>query len=133
MDSAYLQFMEWLKKQPAWLQDATWRIFNGKKIDSAQIGKYADMCIAQVKGDKVEPKSIDEPVFSTSNVRPVVSIRSISEIVGVNALSDEAGLDFAEKGVSVVYGLNGAGKSGYMRIFKQVCMISYATILCVKK
>ncbi len=126
MDSAYQQFMEWLKKQPAWLQDATWRIFNGKKIDNVQIGKYADMCIAQMKGDKVEPKCIDESVFSTSDIRPVMSVKSISEIVGVNALSDEAGLEFAEKGVSVVYGLNGAGKSGYMRIFKQVSTNPYS-------
>ena len=98
MDSAYQQFMEWLKKQPAWLQDATWRIFNGKKIDNVQIGKYADMCIAQMKGDKVEPKCIDESVFSASDIRPVISVKSISEIVGVNALSDEAGFALRDGG-----------------------------------
>lgn len=126
MDYRYQQFIDWIKKQPAWLKDATWRIYNGKNIDNIQIEKYADMCIAESEGKKVDVKCIDESVLLYLENKKRMSVKSISEIVGVNALSDKAGLEFAETGVSVVYGLNGAGKSGYMRILKHVSNNPYA-------
>ena len=35
-DEIYAQFGEWLNGQPLWLQDAAWRIYNNKKIDTLQ-------------------------------------------------------------------------------------------------
>lgn len=46
---------------------------------------------------------------------------SIENVVGINALVPGNRLDFGGHSLSVVYGGNGAGKSGYMRILKHVC------------
>ena len=47
--NAYIQFGEWLKKQPCWLQDATWRIYNNQKVDDLQISAYVQMCIDEIQ------------------------------------------------------------------------------------
>ena len=39
---------------------------------------------------------------------------------GVNALAEDQTLKFAP-GLTIVYGDNGAGKTGYIRILKQAC------------
>lgn len=50
----------------------------------------------------------------------VVLLR-VSEVENVNALRPDQHLDIGDLGLTVVYGENGAGKSGYVRILKQLC------------
>lgn len=122
---AYTQFENWLTGQPFWIQDATWRMYNGKKIDDEQIKIYAEMCIAQVKGETPAYNHLT----SYELVRPKndrkISVLSLSEIKGVNALADDVSLEFGEQGITTIYGLNGAGKSGFMRIFKELSGCPY--------
>lgn len=116
--NAYAQFNTWLKMQPCWLQDAAWRIYSGKRIDDDTIRSYAEMCIAQIKKENPAYNRVSESDIADKKSNTRVSIASLSDIIGVNALADNATLEFAEEGITVVYGLNGAGKSGFMRIFK---------------
>ena len=124
---AYGQFEDWLKKQPYWLQDAAWQIYHGIEIDDVMIDSYVDMCIEEA-GQKsclyqykyLSPQEAEVPSDGTA-----MSIISLTDISGVNALAPDARLDFSENGVTVVYGLNGAGKSGFMRIFKYLSGTPY--------
>ena len=117
---AYTQFEEWLSEQPYWLQDATYRIYHDLEIDDAVISFYADMCIAQAKKEKPEYKHIKPNESKNQTVLSCMAVLKLSDIVGVNALASDANLEFIRDGVTVVYGLNGAGKTGFMRIFKQL-------------
>ena len=63
------------------------------------------------EGLRVVPPQQDGPVI----------LRSISEVANVNALAAEQELPFAPVGLTVVYGDNASGKSGYARILKQAC------------
>lgn len=117
---AYAQFEEWLSEQPYWLQDAVWHIYHGHPIDESKISVYADMCIAQAKKENVKYKHLGENESRKTPGEDRISVLKLSDIVGVNALATDASLDFSENGVTVIYGLNGAGKSGFMRIFKQL-------------
>lgn len=119
-ESAYTQFGKWLKAQPCWLQDAVWRIYNGKQIDDDTIETYAEMCVAQIKKEHPVYNHLLESDIAVKKGNTRVSVTSLSDIIGVNALADNASLEFAEEGITVVYGLNGAGKSGFMRIFKRL-------------
>ena len=49
-----------------------------------------------------------------------VTIVSVQELEHVNALSSEKPLTFDEKGLTIVYGDNGSGKSGYARLLKRI-------------
>ncbi len=128
-NEAYTQFGEWLKKQPWWIQDAAWRIYHGQTIDEKQIDQYVQMCVSQAKNVAMPYKVMPDGDVIPKDLKPKMSIKSISDITNVNALADNTSLAFSEEGVSVVYGLNGAGKSGFMRIIKHVSGNPYAEII----
>jgi len=48
-------------------------------------------------------------------------LNSISDVRGVNALSPSKPLEFGGSSLCVVYGGNGSGKSGYVRLLKHAC------------
>jgi len=53
-----------------------------------------------------------------------VTLRSIGEAEHVIALDREQELTFVETGLTVVFGYNGSGKSGYGRILRRTCRSS---------
>ena len=126
IENPYDQFEKWLAKQPFWVQDATWRLYNKHPIDDSQISLYAQMCLDQTQNNEVEFQHINKDDLSGVGTEPKIVIKSIHNVTGVNALAENTSLNFGENGVSVVYGLNGAGKTGFMRIFKNVSGHPYA-------
>lgn len=126
---AYAQFEKWLGDQPYWLQDATYRIYHGQPIEQEQIIEYAAMCVAQAKKEKVSFKKLPQNSSKRHTVSSKMSVLRLDDIVGVNALAQDASLSFSETGLTVIYGLNGAGKSGFMRIFKQLSGSPYEEVI----
>ena len=61
-------------------------------------------------GHLPQTKAGDEPV----------TILSVQEVEHVNALTSEKPLTFDEKGLTIVYGDNCSGKSGYARLLKRI-------------
>lgn len=51
----------------------------------------------------------------------VVQLGAIKNVVNVNRLSPDQDLSFGADGLTVVYGDNGSGKSGYVRLLKHAC------------
>lgn len=128
-EEAYIQFGQWLEKQSFWLQDATWCMYNGVTIDDAKIVEYADMCIEQLEKAKPKFNKIDEGDLSDITSVKELAVLEVSDLKNVNALSKDAKLTFKSEGINVVYGLNGAGKSGFMRLFKHVSGSPYKEII----
>lgn len=65
---------------------------------------------------------IDEGHISAQKTgAPTVSLKNLRGVQNVNALAEGQTLNFIPKGVTIVYGDNGAGKSGYVRILKRAC------------
>ena len=60
-------------------------------------------------------------VPATVNTGGSVALKSLSQTRNVNALADDQNLEFSEAGLTIVYGDNGSGKSGYGRVLKRVC------------
>lgn len=56
-------------------------------------------------------------------------LKSISEVEGIDRLSPRKPLQIGKNNITVVYGNNGSGKSGYTRILKKVCGKSHAVKL----
>lgn len=50
-----------------------------------------------------------------------ITLKALEDLKSVNAIPDGASLCFGHKGLTVVYGENGAGKSGYARVLKRAC------------
>lgn len=53
--------------------------------------------------------------------KTVVTLKAIENLKSINAIPDGASLCFGHKGLTVVYGENGTGKSGYARVLKRAC------------
>ncbi|MCK5000935.1 MAG: AAA family ATPase, partial [Anaerohalosphaera sp.] len=62
-----------------------------------------------------------EDICGTGEKNNKVVLRQIKDIKNVNAIPMDSSLSFANSGMTVIYGENGAGKSGYARILKKTC------------
>ena len=58
-----------------------------------------------------------------------MSLAAVSEVAAVNNLAAGQTLSFAESGITVIYGDNGAGKSGYARLLKRACRARHTEVI----
>ena len=107
-----------------WQQDALRRIFD-HKITDIDINELATLaksdCGIELSGaPKSLPLSISN-IPATPQVDDVVQLLELKNVKNVNALAEHQTLSFLPKGITVIYGGNGTGKSGYSRILKSAC------------
>lgn len=116
------ELLEWSQDRPAWQRDALRRlVLNGELIDD-DIRTLTDICKSThglAEQQDIAPLT-KEHVPDRRNRSAPVSLVSIFHHRGVNALAEDQTLKFAPK-LTVVYGDNAAGKTGYIRILKSAC------------
>jgi len=116
------EILEWSQGRPMWQRDALRRLIlngelsDGDTISLTEICKSAYGLVEQQKTDPLVKEHIPD---RAAGAVPV-SLVSIFHHRGVNALAEDQTLKFAS-GLTVVYGDNGAGKTGYIRILKSAC------------
>jgi energy-coupling factor transporter ATP-binding protein EcfA2 len=109
---------EWLGERPLWLQEAAKRIFDGQSFTPDDL---AGFCVHEAMGSFVSLGfALPGGLFGTGAANALRLI-SIQDIQGINALSPKKALSFGNNNLAIVYGLNGSGKSGYVRVLKHAC------------
>lgn len=116
--------IKWLSEMPTWIKDAILTFYNKGKFEQDDVIRFADECIEDIENRKREITIGEIALLSQTNNNGL-SVSSIGEIEGVNALSSGKTLSFQNEGITVIYGENGAGKSGYIRIFKKISDAKY--------
>lgn len=116
-------FERWLDERPRWLQTAaTMVLATRKKPDSAEIRNLADLCMSEACNS---PNAIYHQVptgaFGAATSGQTTKLLKIADVQGVNAIKLGAELDLGQNNLVIVYGMNGAGKSGFSRLLKNVC------------
>lgn len=112
------KIIEWAKTRPNWqrgiLKDiASGRVFSPNDLDGL-VNKLVDAKpFLGVKFDIA-----DLPKATTG--APQVSLLEISSVEHVNALEADEPLTVDPTGITLVYGNNGSGKSGYARVIRRV-------------
>lgn len=112
---------KWLTQRPKWLQVGAKRLLEAGDLNDAAISEMAVLC--QQEADNEFPDvdcSIPAGDFDAHDSEEI-RLCSISEVTGVNKLAPLTPLDLGKSNVAVVYGHNGSGKSGYVRLLKHVC------------
>ena len=122
IDSVILEFA---KQQPSWQQDLFRRVLTQPSLTPADLVDVLSLLQAE-GGLEAAPDVVPEPL-SADHVRyreeagSSTIISSLSETQNVNRLISDQELPFASRGITIIYGDNGSGKSGYSRILKQLC------------
>jgi AAA domain len=115
------EILEWSQDRPAWQREALRRLMLNGELSDEDINALAEICksghgLAEQR-DTV-PLAKEHVPAQMAGAR--VSLVSIFHHRGVNALAEDQTLKFGP-GLTVVYGDNGAGKTGYIRILKSAC------------
>lgn len=119
------EVLTWSKTIPAWQSDAVARLLAKQTLDASDMDDLfallkAEHGIPDPKGRVPKPLTADQipaPVEKTTHV----SLLAIKNLCSVNAIAANERVPIGATGLTVIYGDNGSGKSGYSRVLKRAC------------
>lgn len=109
-----------------WEQDLMRRICTSDELRESDVAQAYELLKADIGLTALPAVCTPEPLtrFHIPVERTTTSttrLHSLSDVANVNRLASGQKLLFALHGLTVVYGDNGSGKSGYCRVLKQMC------------
>ncbi len=116
------QILEWSQDRPLWQRAALRRLVLNGELSDDDVRTLTEICKTThglAEPQEVAPLAKDH-IPEKRHVGIPVSLESIFHHRGVNALAENQTLKFAPN-LTVVYGDNAAGKTGYIRILKSAC------------
>lgn len=126
--SALHEILAWSADRPAWQQDALRRIITQGTIDDSDLIELHRLCLQKHKADTAEAPAIVAVPLAAGHLPPApgseasVTLASIAKLQQVNRLPSDQILTFgASPALTVIFGENGSGKSGYARVIKKAC------------
>jgi energy-coupling factor transporter ATP-binding protein EcfA2 len=121
------QIIEWAQALPGWKSDAVRRILTQENLTSQD---EADI-LAMLKEscglrDPSKPAPAPNPaqrglISGAPRTKVRVVLKVLNDLKNVNAIPDKSYIPLAHEGLTVIYGENGSGKSGYARVMKKAC------------
>jgi energy-coupling factor transporter ATP-binding protein EcfA2 len=116
------EILAWSQDRPAWQRDALRRLLQNGQLSDDDVGVLTNICKSS-QGLAEQPEIVplaEEHIPQSASGMAAVSLVSIFHHRGVNALAEGQTLNFGP-GLTLVYGDNAAGKTGYTRILKSAC------------
>jgi hypothetical protein len=114
--------LEWSTDRPAWQRDALRRIAIAEALsvrDLIELVSLAKLERGLASPAAALPEPLNEDHLPTRATARTISLSAIADVEHVNALAPGQMLSFSAPGMTVIYGDNGVGKSGYVRILKK--------------
>lgn len=120
------ELYKWFEGRQGWVRDAANRLISKTDLGDEEITELRDLCLMEngirVKGrDELQAKPLKRESLDMSDTRKSLHLNSLASVEGIDALALRKPLDFGVGQLSIIYGQNGTGKSGYIRILKQAC------------
>jgi len=116
----------WFEGRQTWVRDAARRLIDQTDLGDDAITELRDLCLIEngitVKGrDELKAEPLVRESLDMADTRNSLHLDSLANVTGIDALAPRQPLAFGKGQLSIVYGQNGTGKSGYIRILKQAC------------
>ena len=118
--------LKWTESLPLWQRDACRRLFQKEDglddIDSSEL--YALLKKENGIGADDVPEALplsNEHLPTGLASGDAVILLTLRNLENVNQIPSNHVLSFSETGMTVIYGGNGTGKSGYARVMKRAC------------
>ena len=124
MTDVYNAIIDSSAKFTDWQRDALRRLLVGSVSDTdyAELVELAIDESLPVKSRRLSPQPLTLEHVSLAHAGGgVTTLLEIAEVQGVNALANDQQIILGERGVTIVFGRNGAGKSGYSRLLRRAC------------
>ena len=121
MTTTAQELEQWFQARPKWLQDAARRLVLNSALTEQDFTELVSICIAEANEQAVVFAGLPPGVLSGKDTTKSLRLESVSDVQGINALCPSKPLVFGNTSICIVYGRNGAGKSGYVRLLKHAC------------
>lgn len=117
--------LTWSQGLPAWQSDAIARLLQHRTLkESDKEDLYA---LLKSSHGIADPRDRVAMPLTAAHVPAALppetqtTLLAIKNLHHVNALAEKHRLQFGNTGLTVIYGENGSGKSGYSRVLKRAC------------
>jgi energy-coupling factor transporter ATP-binding protein EcfA2 len=115
------EILQWSQDRPTWQREALRRLVLNDELSDEDINALAEICKSgHGLAEQRDTVPLAKEHVPEQTAGAPVSLVSIFHHRGVNALAEDQTLKFGS-GLTIVYGDNGAGKTGYIRILKSAC------------
>lgn len=115
---ALRDILAWSSERPVWQRDALRRLVVQGELTDDDIDELTALCKDSSRASEF---LAEQHISAQRTGAPTVALKKLRGVENVNALAEGQSLTFIPKGVTIIYGDNGAGKSGYVRILKNAC------------
>jgi energy-coupling factor transporter ATP-binding protein EcfA2 len=114
---ALANILAWSADSPNWQKDALRRLATQATLEPAEIDELVSICEGESQATPLGAEHLRDP----SREQGEVYLRQVHGVQHVNALAADQRLTLHRVGLTIIYGDNGSGKSGYARILKKAC------------
>lgn len=119
------EILKWSQTLPNWQSDAIARLFAKESLSDDDLDDlFALLKVEHAIPDpqertakKLSAEQIPAPAAPNSHI----NLLALKNLRHVNRIAENQRLAFGPDGLTVVYGDNGSGKSGYSRVLKRAC------------
>lgn len=119
------EIQSWSTKLPLWQQHAINRIYDSRQLEDKDLDDiYLLLKLHHGIPEQQEIQALtftEDQIAAIENISSLIQIKSIKNLENINALAEKEELPISPTGLTIIYGENGAGKSGYSRLLKKVC------------
>lgn len=115
---ALREILSWSEGRDLWQRDALRQLMQDTTIAEIDLDRLEALCT----GEQTDAQPLTSNHLGVEpTIEKAVSLSKVSDIKGVNALVGDQELTFGASGITIIYGDNGSGKSGYCRVLKHAC------------
>jgi len=122
------EILQWSTSRPEWQRDALRRIVEKGNLDTNDFGELEQIARSKLQNPSIKVAPLAVQPLAAAHLPPApgttdsVSLISLSNLRSVNRLPDGSDIPLGTgKGLAIIFGGNGAGKSGYARVIKKAC------------
>lgn len=128
------EIVKWAQGLPDWQSDALRRLFVNGELSQDEKQEVINIA-KQFNGVPLVTTPPAAIPFTAAHApghsfgEEITYLKKIRDIKHVNALASGQTISFGGKGITVVYGDNGTGKSGYSRLLKRACRARHTEVI----
>jgi len=112
------QIVEWSALRPPWQRAVLRRVATGHVFSEKDYDELMDANLSSADVDGADFGLEQLPQAKPGD--PPVTLISIRDAEHINALTSDKPLTFEDTGITLIYGDNASGKSGYARLLKRI-------------